>query len=388
MARVRLTPKGMRWFRRGHPWIYRDDLAGADAESGEIVRMESPDGRFIGLGAYGDRSRIAVRILTRSDEPVDRGFWRRRIEGSLEARAGLAERTDAYRVISSDADGIPGFIADRYGDVLVVQSTIPLMDRLQAELVEGLVDLLRPRCVIERNDVQVRSLEGLRLRKTILLGEMPDGVWVHEIGPDGRVDLLVDPWEGQKTGAFLDQRENRWAAARLARGRVLDGFCYTGVFSIHAARRSDVVLAFDTSARALDIGRRNAERNGISGIEFREANAFQILKALAREGERFDLVFLDPPAFARSRSDAPQALAGYREVNRWAMRILSDGGTLVTSSCSYNVTEEQFIDVLAQAAANTGVRLRILERRGQAGDHPVLLGCPESAYLKSIFLQR
>ena len=384
VASVRLTRRGAQRWKRGHPWIFRDDVRpGAEPENGSVVAAQGPGGEPLGQGFWSARSKIALRMITRRADPLGRAFWGERLAAAVAYREIVARDSSACRLVSADADGIPGLIVDRYGPHLVIQLLIPGTEALRADLTGLACELLAPRSILARNDVAVRELEGLPRTVEQLLGETPHIVEVAE----GPVRYLADLHRGQKTGAFLDQRENRLAASFYTGGRVLDLFCYHGSFALHADARAESVVAVDSSAAALARGRENAALNGLGRIEFVEANAFDFLKACDRSGERFDTIFMDPPAFAKSRADVPAAKRAYKEINLRALRILRPGGFLVTCSCSYNLSEPAFIEIIEDAAADAGRRLRVVERRGASRDHPVLLGLPESRYLKCLILQ-
>jgi len=384
-----LTPKGHRWARTRHPWVYADDVASVSGANGDVVRVTF-EGRVLGTAFLGTRSKIALRWIERSDAPrePDPSFWRDRMRMALERRVVLARSTDAYRIVHDAADGIPGLVADRYGPVVVLQTSILGTERLLPVFTEAAAELVGAKTVILRNDAAIREKEGLPREVKVVPGASPGRVWVHDAGPRGWIEYPVDPETGQKTGAFLDQRENRWEASRFARGRVLDAFSYQGLFALHASRAADTVVAVDTSEPALELCRLAAKQNGFANIETVRRNVFDYLKDAAEAGERFDEVILDPPAFAKSRKDLPAAERAYREINRRAMSLLPPGGTLVTCSCSYNLSEEAFIDILRGAAADARADLQVVERRTQAADHPVLLNHPESSYLKCVVLER
>jgi 23S rRNA (cytosine1962-C5)-methyltransferase len=310
-------------------------------------------------------------------------FLRRRLEAALAWRETVAAGAQAYRVVHGEGDGLPSLIVDRYGDHLVVQTLSQGMERLKEEIVRHLVDLLHPRGILERNDPKVRTLEGLEAKVGLLHGEVPPVVEVEE----GGLRIEVDLWRGQKTGLFLDQRENRLAARAYARGRVLDGFTYNGGFGLLAAGVATEVVAVDVSGEAVERVRRNAERNGLTNVVAREANLFDLLRELADAGERFGTVILDPPAFAKSKDAVPKARRGYKEINLRALKILEPGGCLITCSCSYHVHEAELEQILAAAALDAGATVTVVEKRRQARDHPVVLGVPETYYLKCFVLR-
>ena len=337
----------------------------------------------LGLGFFSARSKIALRMVSLVDEAPDAAFWARAVDLALARRGDEVLRWPARRLLFGEGDGVPGLIADLYGTHLVIQALTAGTERVLDSVIVALRDRVAFDSVLLRNDPSVRTLEGLPREVRQLSGTTPDEVVVDE----GGVSYSADPWRGQKTGAFLDQRENRLASRRYARGRVLDAFSYHASFALHAAREASEVVVVDASAEALARGRANAELNGASNLTFVEANAFEDLRLRDRRGERFDLVMLDPPAFAKSRSDLAAALRGYKEINLRALRLLAPGGVLFTSSCSYNLDEPSFEALLREAAADAGRDAIVIERRGQAADHPVRLGFPEGRYLKCFVLR-
>jgi 23S rRNA (cytosine1962-C5)-methyltransferase len=381
---VVVGPRGEERLRRGHPWIYRADVVDVRADGGDLVAVLGPRQRLLGHAFYSDRSQIALRLVTRGETPADLPLLRRRLEAAVAFREQLAIDATAFRLVHAEADLLPSLIVDRYGDWLVVQALSQATDRLLPEIAGMLVTMAAPAGILARNDPRVRQLEGLEQTVEVVHGSVPESIEVRE----GAVRYDVDPWHGQKTGLFLDQRENRAAAARYARGRLLDAFSYTGGFALALAPRCDEVLALDISADAVGRIVRNAAANELSNVSAREANVFDELRYLERSGARFDTIVLDPPAFAKNKASVPKALAGYKDINLRALRILAPGGTLVTCSCSYNVDEPLFVDIVAEAAADAHVPVTILEKRIQSRDHPVLLGVPETYYLKCLILRR
>lgn len=381
---VTLRKRGFRRLASSHPWIFRDDVDRCeDARHGDLVRIVGMGGKGLGYAAFSARSKICLRIVTREDRAPDADFWTERLSAAIDLRRRLVPPSDnACRLVFGESDGLPGLIVDRYAGHLVIQSLTAATERL----VPGWLDLLADRgdaaSILARNDPRVRELEGLPREVTQLRGSTPREIEVRE----DDVRYLVAPWSGQKTGGFLDQRENRVTARAYCRGRVLDGFSYQGGFALHAARRGAEVVAVDSSSAALEMGRRAAELNGLEGISFRRANVFHELRRLEREKQPFDAVILDPPAFAKSRRDLAAAERAYKEINLRAMRLLGPGGILISSSCSYNLGEARFLEVMEAAAADAGRTLRLLEKRAQARDHPVRLGFPESHYLKCLVL--
>jgi len=380
-----LTPKGARWRKTRHPWVYRDDLRGvSESLAGEVVRVKAPDGTPVGQAFCNPRSKITLRWLTDDPEqPVDRDFWAGRLQAAIELRQRVVKDSTAYRLIHSEADGFPGLIVDRYGEVLVVQSLGLGIEQVMPTLLDLLAEMLKPTAVVARNDSPVRRLEGLTVEKKLLSGKLPDRIEVTE----GERRYRVDVMEGHKTGAYLDQRENRLWARQFARGRVLDVFAYQGAFTLQAAGTAREVLAVEDSAAALERLKENLELNHITNVRAERGNAFDRLRELEKGGERFDLVILDPPAFAKNRTEIRDAWRGYREINLRALRILNPAGTLITCSCSHLVSEEIFAEILREAAADSQRTVRFIENRTQSRDHPVLLTHPESKYLKCVALE-
>jgi 23S rRNA (cytosine1962-C5)-methyltransferase len=384
MPTIRLTPKGVRWHRTGHPWIYRNDLEGQPrVAAGELVAVSDPAGRILGQALYSATSRIALRILTAGSEAVDNALWAARLERALAYRRRVGAESEACRLIYGEADGFPGLVVDSYAGHLAIQTLHPGMETRLQEIMDLLVARLSPLSITLRHDADVRHQEGLpRFVKTVL-GELPPRVEIRE----GDVRLWVDIAGGQKTGLFLDQRENRLAAAPLSRGAVLDAFAYQGAFAMHLAAQADRVTLVESSGAALTFAQDNALLNGcLDKLDLVKANVFNYLKEAVAVGKRFDLISLDPPAFAKSRGDRPAAIRGYREINRRAFQLLNPGGMLVTSSCSYNLSEPEFLEVVREAAAGAGRSARLVQRRGAAKDHPALLALPESLYLKCLIL--
>jgi 23S rRNA (cytosine1962-C5)-methyltransferase len=343
-----------------------------------------PRRRTLGYALFSDRSQIPIRMLSRGEAVAGETLIRRRIEQAIRYRETLALDATAYRLVHGEADLLPSLIVDRYGDYLVIQALSQGMDRLIPVVVEQLIDTLKPAGILARNDPKVRLLEGLSQTVEVLHGAIPDSVIVRE----GPVEYDVDLRKGQKTGLFLDQRENREAAARYARGRLLDGFCYHGGFALRLARLCPEAEAVDISADAVARIHANAERNGVPHVAAREANVFDELRRLEKTGVRYDTIVLDPPAFAKNKASVPSALAGYKEINLRAMRLLAPGGHLITCSCSYNVNEEMFGAVLHEASIDSQVPLAIVEKRTQGRDHPVMVGVPETHYLKCFIVRR
>jgi len=382
---VAISTKGLLWHRTGHVWIYRDDLMSAgSAKSGDIVEVTDARGKFLGNAFYGEKSKIALRFLTRNEEVIDDSFFERRIREALDRRRKIMDEGAALRLVYSEADGIPGLIADAYGDWIVLQALIPGVDS-RIEMISGIFhDLLSPRGIVCRNDASARALEGLLLGKKVLYGEQPGLIEINE----GHLRYLVDIWSGHKTGAYLDQRENRSVVARYARGRVLDCFSYQGHFALHCAKNADTVTAVESSRDALAILEKNCALNGFTTIAPLAANAFDLLRLYHREKSRFDTIVLDPPPLARKKAHAGDALRGYKEINLRAMHLLNSGGILASFCCSHSISRDILMEILRYAAADARAGFRVLEELGQSDDHPILLNVPETAYLKGVILQK
>ncbi|HSA58505.1 MAG TPA: class I SAM-dependent rRNA methyltransferase [bacterium] len=384
MPQVLINQKGFQRVRAGHPWVFRSDVVLKDPlpEPGSVVSVLGPGEKFLGQAFCNPRSQITLRMVSRSREPLDGEFWSKRIAASI-ARRGSPPPNGGVRLIHGESDGMPSVILDRYGDVLVFQTLSAGADRFKETFVDLFQKLLQPAAIVERNDPPVRDLEGLVRQKGIVAGNLPLPVLIQE----GGFAFSVDPLEGQKTGLFLDQAENHLAAARYARGRVLDLFSYQGGFALAASQHAEEVLAVDSSAPALAALQDNLSRNGVKNVTSWEANGFDFLRECDERGEKFDAVLLDPPPFVRDRRNVGGAVRGYKEINLRAMKILKPGGVLVTCSCSQNFTPEMFEDTLREASRDTRREVQILERRGAAPDHPVLLTFPESNYLQCWILR-
>lgn len=365
----------------GHPWVFRSDIEREDgAADGLPVRVLTSAGRFLAMAVYNPRSQISLRILSRRDEPVDGAFIRGRVRRAVDYRRRFAD-LGSCRLIFAESDGLPAVIADKFGDVIVVQILCLGMERFKADIVDALAQELSPRGVYERNDVPVRELEGLSQQTGLLWGEVPDRVEMQENG----VRFLVDVKEGQKTGFFLDQKENRAAIAPFVPGmRVLDCFTHTGSFALHAARYGAAeVTGVDISEHACACALENARLNGVEDrVRFECANAFDFLRAQQTAKAQYDVVILDPPAFTKTRSAVEGALRGYKEINLRGMKLTRDGGFFVTCSCSQHVTPDLFRGMLMDAQKDAHVQLRQIEWRTQGRDHPILLSSPETQYLK------
>ena len=380
---VVISTRGVERLRSGHPWVYRSDVRSAQAEAGAIVRVMDERGRFHGRAFYSDKSQIAVRLLTRENVPVDRKFFTQRLRRAAAYRETIVENTDCYRLVHGEADLLPSIVIDRYGDYLVVQTLSQASERQKDLIVEILVEQFSPKGILERNDPKVRLLEGLPQSVSVLHGEVPAEILAKENG----ITFVYDLAKGQKTGSFLDQRENHWAARRYASGDVLDCFSYQGGFALTIADECEHVEAVDMGAAALQVARRNQELNSIVNVTFREGNTFDLLKEYDEVGRRFQMVVLDPPAFAKNRDSLEAATRGYKEINLRALKILAPGGYLVTCSCSYHLSEALFLQLIAEAANDAKKNVVVVERRTQAQDHPILLTMPETHYLKALILK-
>jgi 23S rRNA (cytosine1962-C5)-methyltransferase len=380
---VTISSRGVDRLRSGHLWVYRSDIRTAQAEPGAIVRLTDERGRFQGRAFYSDKSQITVRLLTKEDVPADREFFKERLRRAVAYRKLVAENTEACRLVYGEADQLPSLIVDRYADYIVVQTLSQATERLKNLFVGILVELFSPKGVLERNDPKVRLLEGLDQRVSVLHGEIPQEILARENG----ITFIHDLQKGQKTGSFLDQRENHWAARRYASGEVLDCFGYQGGFALTVAGKCDHVEGIDIAPTAVQAARRNQQLNSISNATFREGNTFDLLKEYDEVGRRLNMVILDPPAFAKNRDSIAAACRGYKEINLRALRILEPGGFLLTCSCSYHITEPLFLQILAEAANDARRSVVVAERRTQAKDHPILLTMPETHYLKCMIIR-
>jgi 23S rRNA (cytosine1962-C5)-methyltransferase len=380
---VIISQRGVERIRLGHLWVYRSDVRSAQAEPGAVVRLTDERGRFHGRAFYSDKSQIAVRLLTREDIPADRKFFTQRVQRAIAYRKAIVENSEAYRVVYSEGDLLPSLIVDRYGDYLVLQTLSQGTERHKEMLTDILVELLAPKGIVERNDPKVRLLEGLEQKVGVIHGEVPTEIQVKENG----VTFAYDLPKGQKTGSFLDQRENHAAARDYAHGKVLDCFSYHGGFGLTVADRSEHVECVEMGRPAIDAAKHNQALNGIQNVSFREGNTFDILKEYEEVGRRFQTVILDPPAFAKNRDSLAAAHRGYKEINLRAIKLLEPGGYLITCSCSYHMTEPLFLQTLAEAGNDAKRNITVVERRTQAKDHPILLTMPETHYLKCMILK-
>ena len=379
-----ISARGAKRLSAGHPWIYRSDVAEFPAGPAGTVAVADQRGRPLGWALWSPASEISLRLLDPDpDARIDAPWWRAHIGRALARRAPLAESSTAYRLIHGEGDGLPSLVCDRYDRWLVVQLMSAGLEAARETIIDTLAELTGADGILARNDSAVRTREQLPRETTLLRGSVPDEIEVAEHG----VRYLAAPWRGQKTGAFLDQRENRVRIGDLARGRALDCFSYHGSFALHLARKAAAVTALDSSAPALERARDNANRNGYENIAFVVADAFEFLRERARAGDRYETIVVDPPAFAKNRPSLPGAVRAYKDVNLHAMRLLAPGGLLFTASCSFHLTKPLFLEMLQDAAADSGRRIALRELSGQPLDHPEVLTIPETGYLKGALLE-
>jgi 23S rRNA (cytosine1962-C5)-methyltransferase len=381
---ARITTKGLRRWESGHPWIYRSDVAERpDSEAGVVLVRDSRN-RPLGWALWSPKSEISLRFIeSNTDIEIDGAWWTERIERAMSRRVGLETVTNAYRVVHGEADGCPSLVVDRYDRWAVVQLMSAGLEAFRHQIIDAIVHVTRVDGILARNDAALRGKEGL-IRETVnVFGEVPHEIEVDEYG----IRYIAAPYTGQKTGAFLDQRENRHLAGQVAKGVALDCFSYHGSFALHLAQNADEVIALDSSAQALERAKQNAALNGIENIDFVETNAFDFLREKEDAEARFDTIVLDPPAFAKTRSSIPAALRGYKDINMRAMRLLTRGGMLFTASCSFHLSKSLFLDMLESAAADSGRRIALREIRAQPLDHPEILTIPETGYIKGALLE-
>ncbi len=386
LAIATVSARGAQRWTNGHPWIYRSDVIDRPTVAAGAVTVADPRGRLLGTALWSPASEISLRLVDRTPHrQLDAEWWRHRIDVALARRrdARLADETNAFRLIHGEGDALPSLVCDRYDRWLVVQLMSAGLDVFRDVIVDTLRDATGCEGILARNDAALRIKEGLARETVLLAGDVPREIEVHEHG----VRYVAAPWTGQKTGAFLDQRENRALVGRVARGRALDCFSYHGSFALHLARHATHVTALDTSAAALERARLNGALNGFAHLETREANAFDFLRDEERAGATYDTIVLDPPAFAKTRAALPTALRGYKEINLRAMRMLAPGGRLFTASCSYHLTKPLFLEMLEAAAADSGRQIVLRELRAQPSDHPEVLTIPETGYIKGALLE-
>ncbi len=379
-----VTSRGAKRLAGGHPWVFRTDLAEAPAGPAGPVRVADPRGQPLGWAWWSPASEIALRRVERDPgAAIDRSWWRARLAQAIARRAPLATLTNACRLVHGEGDGLPALVVDQYDRWLVVQLLSAALEAQRTVIVDVLQELVAPEGILARNDASVRAREGLARDVELLAGTVPEEIEVNEHG----VKYLAAPWTGQKTGAFLDQRENRVLLRGHARGRALDVFSYHGSFALHLAQGAESVTAVDSSAAALARARENATRNGVTTLECVEADAFEFLRDAVVRREQYDVIALDPPALAKNRGSIEGAKRGYKELNLRAMRLLAPGGLLFTASCSYHVTKPMFLDVVRDAAADSGRPMILRAITGQPLDHPEVLTIPETGYLKGVLLE-
>jgi 23S rRNA (cytosine1962-C5)-methyltransferase len=382
-GRVVVRKRGADRIRRGHVWVYQTDLINKDALPGSIVSVHDERGAILGKAFYSSKSQIALRFLVRGSVPIDEQFFRHRFELADRLRSLLGVDRLYSRRIYSEGDFLPGLIVDRYNDCIVVQSLIQGTDAIQPLITEVLNDRYQPSSILFRNDSRVRELEGLDLKQEIIGRALPPAIVIDE---DGK-KLAISPTTGHKTGSYLDQRENHRAARRYAHGKALDAFTYAGGFALQISSVCEEVEAVDISSAAIEMVRDNSARNGLANIVAIEANSFDFLRERHSQGVRYDTIILDPPAFAKNKESLDSALRGYKEINNRAMRLLRSGGILITCSCSHHLSEAVFAEMLADAAKDAGCWVRVVEKRFQSPDHPILLSVPETFYLKCFILE-
>jgi 23S rRNA (cytosine1962-C5)-methyltransferase len=382
-GRVVIRKRGVDRVRAGHLWVYKSDIVSKDAQPASIVSVHDERGSILGKAFYSSQSQIALRFIARGNVAINEEFFRKRFDMADRMRRRLGVDPLLSRLIYSEGDLLPGLIVDRYGDRLVVQSLTQAVDALQPLFLKILQERYEPRSILLRNDSRVRELEGLELKQEVIGDPLPEMIVVDEDGKKMALSLTA----GQKTGSYLDQRDNHRAARRYAHGQALDAFTYSGGFAVQISEVCDRIEAVDMSGPAIELARANAERNGLKNIECIEANAFDFLRERHREGVRYDTIILDPPAFTKNKDSIEGALRGYKEINNRAMRLLRPGGILITCSCSHHLNEGLFAEMLADAAKDAGCWARVVERRIQSADHPVLLAVPETLYLKCFILE-
>jgi len=381
---VRVNRKAADRVASGHVWIFSSDvIAGGSAQPGDVVRVVDPKGRNLGVAHYSSSSQIALRLLSNRIEPIGPEFLTQRLTRAYEYRQRLVENSNAYRVVHAEGDLLPGLIVDRYADYLSVQLLDQGMDRMAGDITAVLVELFQPKGIVARNDAASRAKENLPQEITVLSGEVPELVEIQMNGLTMFADLL----KGQKTGVFLDQRENYLAARRYARGRALDCFTATGGFALHLSPACESVEAVDSSGPALAALEANVKQNGLRNVEGHRADVLEYLPSLVSARRTFDTVVIDPPAFTKTRSAIEGAARGYKEVNLRGLRLLEPGGMLVSCSCSHHMSEAHLLEVIAAAGLDSGRRLRVLERRTQSQDHPILLTVSETHYLKCLIFE-
>jgi 23S rRNA (cytosine1962-C5)-methyltransferase len=381
---VRITPAALRRIREGHLWVYAGEVRSEPADGNPaIVRVADNADNILGYAFYSRKSQIRLRFLTRDPDPPSPEFFRNRMLCSIARRQIVFRDAAACRLVFGEGDLLPGIIVDRYRNYIVLQTLSSGAEAIKPVLIDIIIDTLKPAGILERNDAKARRLEGLEEKRSVLWGDVPEEVEIEEDGNR----FIVDLWKGQKTGFFLDQSQNRVAAGRYSRGQALDCFTHTGAFALQFARRCESVLAIDISAESLALARKNGELNRYHNVEFALGNVFDFLREMESSSRTFDTICLDPPAFAKNRKSLAGARSGYKEINLRALKLLRREGILVTSSCSYHMSEDGFFSLLCEAARDAHRYIQVIERRSQASDHPILAGMPETHYLKCFFLR-
>lgn len=383
MSIIVVNKKGVKRVRSGHLWIFRSDIIKIEANGGEIVSVFDEANDFIGKAFFSDKSEISLRIITTENIEIDFEFWKQRFQAAFERRQSIEKTSNAYRLINSEADFIPSLIVDNYNGVFVIQTLSQTTEKLKSVFIKVLIELFTVKSILERNDAKVRELEGLEIINSVLYGKIPEEIIIEQ----DSIKFRVSPLSGQKTGSFLDQRENHFAVRKFAFGKALDCFTFNGGFALNLAKTCESVVGLDISRDAIMLAKQNAELNNITNVNFKTANVLEALRNYEMKRERFDTIVLDPPAFVKSRSALNAAIRGYKEINLRALKLLNKNGILITCSCSFHFSEDIFLEVLEECARDSRRKVHLLEKRLQPIDHPILLGMPESYYLKCIVLR-
>lgn len=384
MSKVFVNQKGAKRVRKGHLWIYKSDIIRIEAEGGDVVSIYDEAKNFVGNAFFSDSSEISLRIFSTKTEEINKDYWKRKIVEAFNRRPkNDISQTNTLRVINSEGDLIPSLIIDFYNGIFVIQTLSQGTEKLKQTFVEILAEEFKPQAIIERNDARVRLLEKLEIVNSVLFGEVPEETTIIQDG----ISFYISPLEGQKTGSFLDQRENHFIAGQYAFGRALDCFTFNGGFALNLSKNCNEVIALDISEEAVKLAKRNAELNAITNVKFQTANVFDALRDYEKAGEKFDTIVLDPPAFVKNRNALKQAIRGYKEINLRALKLLNTNGILITCSCSYHFNEEIFLSTIEECVRDSKKRVHLVEKRMQASDHPVLIGMPETYYLKCFILR-
>jgi 23S rRNA (cytosine1962-C5)-methyltransferase len=383
MSKIVVNKKGVKRVRGGHLWIFRSDIIKIEANGGEIVSVFDEANDFVGRAFFSDRSEISLRIITTDNVEIDFEFWKQRFLAAFERRKSIEKTSNAYRLINSEADFIPSLIVDNYNGVYVIQTLSQSTEKLKSVFTKVLIELFSVQAILERNDAKVRELEGLEIINSVLYGKVSEEIIIEQ----DYIKFRVSPLSGQKTGSFLDQRENHFAVRKFAFGKALDCFTFNGGFALNLAKTCESVVGLDISRDAIMLAKRNAELNNFTNVNFKTANVLEALRNYEMKREKFDTIVLDPPAFVKSKSALNAAIRGYREINLRALKLLNKNGILITCSCSFHFSEEIFISLLEECARDSRRKIHLLEKRLQPIDHPILLGMPESYYLKCFILR-